>query len=140
MRARFILQVVGVGLVVGLVTASASGRTLIDMPAPKGADVTYVSENATARLGAVALNRYGYGRATPLYSYRSPVWPAYGSYWRVGYPYGYGYGYGYGFGFGYGWGRGWSWRSGWPCGCGGRYVLGSSTLRGFRFRSARSSR
>ena len=133
MRARFIWQVVGVGFVVGLVTASASGRTLIDMPAPKGADVTYVSENATAGLGAVALNRYGYGRVTPLYSYRSPVWPAYGSYRRVGYPCGFGYG------FGFGWGRGWSWRSGWPCGYGGRYVIGSRTLRGFRFRSARSS-
>ena len=130
MRARSILHVVGVGLVLGLVTAPASARTLIDMPAPKGADVTSVSEIAPAGLGAVALNRYGYGRVAPLYSYRSPpAWPSYWSGWRVGYSYGYGYG----------WGRGWGWRSGWPCGYGGRYVIGSRTLRGFRFRSARSS-
>ncbi len=134
MRARSIGQVIGVGLVLGLVTAPASASTLIDMPAPKGADVTVLVENPPARLGAVALNRYSYRRVTPLYSYRSPtVWPSFWSGWRGGYP----YGWGWGWGWGRGWGGGWGWWSGWPYGFGGRYVIGSRTLRGFRFHRAR---
>jgi len=125
-RARFIRQVVGVGFVLGLVTAPAIARTLIDMPAPKGADVTYLTENPPSRLGAVALKRYSTARMMPRYSYRSPpAWPSYWSGRHVGYPYG----------FGYGWG--WGWRSGWPWGYGGRSVIGSRTLRGFRFHRAR---
>ncbi len=140
MRARYIGQIAGLGLVLGLVTAPTNARTLIDMPALKGALVTFLAENPPARPGAVALNRYSYRRVTPLYSYRSPpVWPSYCSGWRVGYPYGYGYGWGYGYGYGYGWGRGWGWRSGWPWGYPGHYVIGSRTFRGLRYRSGRSS-
>ena len=112
----------GLGLVVGLVTAPATAHTLIDMPAPKGALVTFLSENPPARLGAAALNRYSYKRVTPLYTYRSPtVWPSYWSAWGGGYPYGYGYG--------YGWGRGSWW---------GHYVIGSRAFSGFRSPRARS--
>ncbi len=134
MRARSTLQVVCL-VVAGLVTAPASAGTLIDMPAPWGGDVTYPTENPTAAIGSVALNRYSYGRVTPLYSFRSPpAWPPYWSGWRVGYPLGYGWGIGYGWGFGYSWG----WRSGWPWGYGGRYVIGSRSFRGLRFRGGRS--
>ena len=105
MRARSSWQVMGVGFVLGLVTSPARAGTLIDMPAPSGADVTYLAENPPSRLGAVALKRYSKRRVMPQYSYRSPsAWPSHWSGWHVGYPYGYGYGWGYGFG----WGRG-SW-------------------------------
>ena len=137
MRALFIGPI-AFGLVLGLVTAPTHARTLIDMPAPQGADVTSQAETQLDRLGAVALNRYSYGRVAPLYSYRSPpLWTSYWSGWRVGFPYGFGYGW---YGYGYGWGRGWGWRSGWRWGYGGRYVIGSRTFRGFRYRSGRSSR
>lgn len=128
MRARSTLQVVCL-VVAGLVTAPASAGTLIDMPAPRGGDVMYLTENPPAAFGSVALNRYSYGRVTPLYSFRSPpAWPPYWSGWRVGYPLGYGWGFGYG----------WGWRSGWPWGYGGRYVIGSRSFRGLRFRGGRS--
>jgi len=69
------------GFVLVIAAAPASARTLIDMPAPRG-DVTYLTENPPSRLGAVALNRYGNSRVTPLYSDRSPpAWPSYWSGW-----------------------------------------------------------
>ena len=131
MRARFTLQIAGLVLL-GLVAAPTSAGTLIDMPAPPDADIAYLPESPTTTLGSVALNRYSYGRVTPLYSYRSPqAWPAFWSGWRVGYPFGWGWG------NGFGWGYGWGWRSAWSWGYGGRHMLGSRSLRGFRFRGVR---
>jgi hypothetical protein len=121
-------------VVLGLVAATTNAGTLIDMPALRGADIVLLTENPAVALGPVALNRYSYRRVTPLYSYRSPpAWPWYWSGWRVGYPFGFSHGWGFGYGYGFGWG----WRSGWPWGYGGRYVIGSRSLRGFRFRGAR---
>ena len=136
MRARSTLQVAGFVLL-GLIAAPTGAGTLIDMPAPPEADVTHQAEDSTTTLGPVALNRYSYGRVTPLYSFRSPpAWPAFWSGWRVGYPFGFGRGWGNGFG----WGWGWGWRGAWPWGYGGRYVIGSRSLRGFRFRGGRGRR
>ena len=133
MRARLILVIV-----LGIVTTPLSARTLIDMPAPKGAAITSLTENPPNQLGATALNRYSYQRVTPLYSYMSPP---------VRWPYGWGRRVGYGFAWGWpwGWGRGWGWgypfgpRFGLGFGFRGRHVIGSRTLRGFRSRGFRSS-
>ncbi len=116
MRARLIFVIV-----LGIVTTPLSARTLIDMPAPKGAAITYLTENPSQQPGAVALNRYSYGRVTPLYSYMSPPvrWPYWSGWsgWRVGHP----------FGFGFGFGSGWPW--GWGC----RYPFGARLGLGFGF-------
>ena len=72
MRARSTLQVAGFVLLFGFVAAPTGAGTLIDMPAPPDADDSYLAEDSTTALGPVALNRYSYGRVTPLYSYRSP--------------------------------------------------------------------
>ncbi len=95
MRAEALLLV---GSALAMATAAAAGRTVIDMPAPRGHPVQTVSagESRGADLGAVALHRYAAGRSVPLYGY--PSAPMY----RPCYGYGYGYGFGYGLGYGYG--------------------------------------
>ena len=95
MRAGALL---GMGSVLAMATATVVGRTVIDMPAPRGHPVQTVSggESRGADLGTVALHRYVAGRSVPLYGY--PSAPMY----RPCYGYGYGYGFGYGLGYGYG--------------------------------------
>lgn len=87
--------IVGLVLALGVATTVASGRTIIDMPAPKGTE---------ASVGEVALHRYSYRRVVPLYTYYSPpvAWPYSWSGWRIGWPYGYGYGWGWGGPWSYG--------------------------------------
>ncbi len=100
-RTKAILTAIGLGL---LATLEGSGQVVIDMPAPKDRPVATGSagEHQPPSLGAVALNRYAWTRAAPLYAYPSPpvVWP----WFRYGYGYGFGfpwYGFGWGFGYGY---------------------------------------
>ena len=95
-----------------MATATAVGRTVIDMPAPRGHPVESVSagDSKKADLGAVALYRYASARTVPLYSYLSV--PLYRPYYGYGYGFGLGYGHGYGYGYPFGFGSGRYWGYG----------------------------
>ncbi len=101
------------GSVLAMATATAVGRTVIDMPAPRGRPVESVSagDSKRADLGAVALYRYAAARTAPLYSDLSvPLYrPFYGGY---GYGYGFAYGLGYGYPIGFGYSRWYGYRYG----------------------------
>jgi len=100
------------GSALAAATVTASGATVIDMPAARvhPARAVAAGDSRKPDLGAVALHRYAAARRAPLYSYVSvPLYrPYYGYGFGLGYGYGYGYGYRYGYacGFGYPFGFG----------------------------------
>lgn len=103
-RAGAFILVMGSALLTATVTAS--GATVIDMPAARvhPAGVVAAGDSRKPDLGAVALHRYAAARRAPLYSYVSV--PLYRPYYGYGFGLGYGYGYACGFGYPFGFGLG----------------------------------
>ena len=94
-------------------TAAAHGQVVINMPPPRGIPAAPSEGGVTADIGAVALDRYAYGRAGPLYSNMPAPWrrfPYRGfSSWGWGWGWGGFYSYSWPWGF---WGcPGWHVRS-----------------------------
>ncbi len=94
-----------------LLTGTASGQVVIDMPHPKGTTFEKANAAEPPSIGKVALHRYAWGRTGPLYTSVAPAWSAWGF---RGYRYGFGFGffpfypvYGYGF-WGYPFRGGWA--------------------------------
>ena len=81
--------------------AAAHGQVVINMPPPKGIPAAPSEGGVTADVGAVALDRYAYGRAGPLYSDTLAPWWGFPYRGYSSWGYGRGYGWGYGRGFGY---------------------------------------